>query len=109
MEITTIVLLIWVHFFADFVCQTDKMAINKSSSNKWLSIHVGIYSLFLIPFGIEFAIVNFFLHYITDYISSRVTTKLWIAEKRHWFFVVVGLDQALHMTALMVTYPLLVG
>jgi len=109
MEIMTLILLVWVHFFADFICQTDKMAINKSSSNKWLSIHVGIYALFLIPFGIEFALVNFALHFITDYISSRATTALWKAEKRHWFFVVIGADQALHLTALIATYPIFVG
>jgi hypothetical protein len=35
--------LIWIHWFADFFCQTDKMAINKSKSIYWLTIHVFVY------------------------------------------------------------------
>lgn len=99
-----IVALVWVHAFADFVLQTDKMATSKSSSNKWLALHVGIYALWLVPFGWRFALVNFAAHFCTDWVTSRATTKLWKAGERHWFFVVIGADQALHMTALVLTY-----
>src|SRR5882672_3322828 len=99
-----IVALAWVHAFADFVMQSDKMAISKSSSNKWLLLHVGIYALCLVPFGWRFALVNFAAHFCTDWVTSRATTKLWKAGERHWFFVMIGADQALHMTALVLTY-----
>lgn len=100
--IINIIILIWLHFVSDFLLQSDKMAINKSKSNKWLCLHVLIYSLPLLWFGWIFAAINGFLHFITDFITSRVTTKLY-ANHKHWFFVVIGLDQALHMSALILT------
>lgn len=99
-----IVALVWVHTVADFALQSDKMAINKSSSNKWLALHVAIYATCLVPFGWRFALVNFLAHFCTDWVTSRITSKLWKAGKRHWFFVVIGIDQALHVTALVLTY-----
>jgi hypothetical protein len=104
-SVPILLLLVWVHTIADFVFQTDKMAINKSSSNRWLTLHVWVYILpFMVLFGPSFAAVNFLLHWATDYVSSRMTSKLWKAGKRHAFFVVIGIDQALHMTALILTY-----
>lgn len=103
-------LLIWLHFFADFVLQSDRVATNKSKSHYTLFYHVVIYSL---PFsalfiffenGLTFVMLNAVLHYITDAISSRLTSRLYQAGKRHSFFVVIGLDQAVHMTCLFGTY-----
>lgn len=108
MTITTILVLVWLHFFADFICQTDTMAVNKSTSDKWLTIHCAVYSIpFLIFYTPAFAAITFATHFVTDYVSSRATTKLWQEKKRHWFFVVIGLDQAIHMTTLFLTYKAL--
>ena len=93
--------IIWLHFIADFFLQNDKMALNKSSSNKWLGIHVAVYSIpFLWFFGWKYALFNGVAHFITDWISSRLAKKLWMDGERHWFFVVLGADQAVHMTCL---------
>lgn len=105
-ELEVVIALIWVHFIADFVLQTDRMAMSKSGSNAWLAIHVGAYSLPLVLFGAKFALVNAAAHFVTDWISSRATSKLWKAGKRHLFFVVIGLDQAIHMTCLVATVGL---
>jgi len=117
--LSTLLILVWTHLFADFFLQTDKMAISKSSSNAWLSVHVSAYIIpFLILCGWKFAAVNFVAHWLTDFFSSRATTKLWkLGEAanaakqpnsyRHWFFTVIGVDQALHMTALILTIPLI--
>ena len=107
--IETIVILIWMHFIADFVLQSDKMANSKSSSNKWLLIHVSIYTLPFFWFGWQFAVINGVAHFMTDFVTARATSYLWKKEERHWFFVVIGLDQALHMTALMLSYHYLIG
>jgi len=95
--------LVWLHFLSDFILQTDKMAINKSSSNKWLGIHVLVYSIPLLVFGWQFALINCLAHAITDFFSSRATSYLWKKNERHWFFVVIGLDQAIHITCLFMT------
>lgn len=104
MNITILLLLVWLHFIADFVLQNDKMAHNKSSSNKWLSIHVAIYTLPFFPFGWQFALLNGAAHWITDYFTSRATTALYKRGENHWFFVVIGFDQAIHMTCMVLLY-----
>ena len=101
-----ILAVIFVHWFADFVCQTRQMAENKSKSLFWLIVHILVYSAILsICFGITYATINGLLHLLIDYFTSRWTSKLWAEQKVHTFFVVIGLDQALHMTCLMITLP----
>jgi hypothetical protein len=102
-----ILTLVWLHFIADFLLQTDKVAIGKSKSNKVLAYHCAIYAIPLLWFGPLFAGINGVLHFLTDWITSRWCSKLYREEKRHWFFVVIGLDQALHLTALILTYSLI--
>lgn len=101
-----ILLVIWLHTFADFVLQTDKMAKGKSTSLKWLSIHVAVYSLPLLILGYKYAIINASLHFGVDFITSKMTSALWKKGDVHNFFVVIGIDQALHITMLILTLPL---
>lgn len=98
-----IILVLWVHWLADFVLQTDKMARGKSKSNKWLSIHIAVYTLPLLVFGWKFALFNGACHWVIDYFTSRMTSKLWAKQDVHNFFVVIGLDQALHTTLLVLS------
>lgn len=105
------------HWLADFVCQSDHMAINKSKSNKVLALHCLVYTvvvtLLLLPFLpltsaiAVFALITFALHFCTDYVTSRITSWLWKNEQRHYFFVVIGFDQLLHYFALFGTFYLL--
>ena len=103
-----ILLIIWIHFVADFIFQLNYTAINKSKDNYVLLYHVIIYGVLFIPISFQYAVVNSMLHFIVDYITSRVTSVLYRHDERHWFFVVIGLDQALHLTCLFVTYVILV-
>ena len=100
------IILVWVHFVADFLLQNDKMAVNKSKSNKWLGIHAGIYTIPFFWWGWKFALVNGAAHFVVDFVTSRGTTWLWQKNERHWFFSLIGLDQAIHITTLLVTLRL---
>ena len=103
-----LLLLIWFHWLSDFVFQSDKMAKRKNKSNKWLTIHVLVYSIPFLYFGWKFALVNLALHWLVDYFTSRVTSELWVRGEVHYFFVVIGLDQAIHITTLILTFNYLV-
>lgn len=111
--------IIWAHFIADFIFQSDSMAKNKSSSNEWLLKHILTYSAFLFAFfavdgwkfniinASLFALVNGVAHLITDYFTSRWSKGLWEKGQVHNFFVVIGFDQAIHLSILVATLPLL--
>jgi len=107
--IENILMLIWLHFIADFILQSNKMAINKSTSVKWLLTHVIIYTIPFFWFGLFFAILNGIAHFITDYFTSKATSYLWKKNQRHWFFVIIGFDQAIHLSTLLITYQLIIG
>lgn len=116
----TVILIIVIHFFADFVCQTHEMAINKSKDNYWLSAHVRVYTLVsflvwdfcILQPSIEyhlndylvFLIFVFGTHWITDYITSRFSGKYFGSGDYHNGFVVVGLNQVLHYIQLFFIY-----
>jgi uncharacterized protein DUF3307 len=102
--------LMLIHWLADFVLQTDEMAKGKSKSNYWLSYHVGVYTLImagaascLIPtFGLWTAWVAFngVAHWVTDYFTSRWSSQYFTVGDYHNGFVVVGLDQWIHLTCI---------
>ncbi len=107
-SIPILLAIIWIHFICDFVLQTDRMAKQKSSDNLILTGHVIVYSLpFIIIGGFLYAFINGVLHWMVDYISSRVSKKLYAENRIHDFFVVVGLDQVLHLSCLILTYVFL--
>ena len=110
-----VLLILLAHFVADFICQSDYHALNKSKSNRVLLEHVTIYSAILSLFGLLFPInlawiiINGVGHFATDYVTSRMTSKLWASNKKHWFFVTIGFDQLIHYTTLIVSYQLLIS
>lgn len=107
------VILLAVHWVADFVLQTHWQASNKSKNNVALYEHVLAYTIVLwsvVPFlfGISgnaefFVLVNGILHFITDYFTSRASSKLFAKQDWHNFFVVVGADQLIHQFTLAAT------
>jgi len=118
-DLRVVITILFVHWVADFIMQTDDMARNKSKCNIWLSKHILSYSivmlltwLLLYYFSLKqllpWIVINGLLHFIIDYVTSRVTSYLWVEKEVHNFFVVIGLDQMLHVICLLTTFVYLV-
>jgi len=115
-SITIVIAILFIHWVADFLCQTDWMATNKSKNNEALLFHTAIYTAAWMPFciillgqmGILFLSITLICHTVQDYFTSRLNSRLWEQKKVHWFFVSIGFDQFLHFTQLLLTYYLLI-
>jgi len=125
-----VLFILFIHWVADFLLQTENMATKKSTSNYWLTQHVLAYAVGIIPIGllvffmghvtwagaILWVVLNSGLHWLTDYYTSRWTSQLY-ATKNFYnpnkyfkyfnfpaFFSVIGLDQIIHYSCLFITY-----
>ena len=105
---TTIFLIIWIHFIADFLCQNRWIAENKSRNIWILILHSSIYCLPFFIFGFRFAILNGILHGLVDFGTSKLTTHFYKIKNNYGFFTTIGFDQALHITILFLTYNYIV-
>ncbi len=119
MSISTIFIILLIHWIGDFVLQTDKQAKNKSVS--WINLidHTVVYTFMWVILIFPTAVMNdnmnllwfipitFICHTATDYYTSRVNRQLYEQNKIHAFFVSVGFDQMLHYLQLITTYYLL--
>jgi len=56
---------------------------------------IGLLALFVGANGV--------LHFATDFVTSRITSRLWYQQREHDFFVMVGLDQLIHQITLATT------
>lgn len=106
-----------MHYIGDFILQSHYMATFKSRDNLVLSQHATVYCfpfILVIPFikdnlwSLLFIIGNSVMHFGVDYWTSRWTSYLWKKQEIHWFFVVIGLDQLIHMTTLVVSFNYLI-
>ena len=108
--ITAFILIIWAHFIGDFILQSDYHAQGKSKNSWILAQHVAMYSIpfialgLFIPISIAWIVFNAIAHFSTDFVTSRITSKLWAEKKVHWFFVTIGADQSIHFTTLFASY-----
>lgn len=101
-----ILAVLFAHWLGDFVFQTDWQARNKAKNFDALGMHVLYYFFTLAVFctgiwgidGLAFAGTNAFVHLVVDSITSQFTSRLYAEQRIHEFFVVVGLDQLIHMS-----------
>jgi len=123
--IENLLLLIFIHWIADFVIQKSEWQSTKSFDTKNLIKHTLTYSLLMFV-GVEimsghyrmmgaqywytpllFSIIQFVTHTGIDYVTSRVNSSLWKQKRTHDFFVSIGFDQVLHYVILFYSYKLL--
>jgi hypothetical protein len=110
-----LIALLAIHWLADFVLQSQWMSVNKSKRLDALVSHVATYTATLfvgsaLVFGVHeipqlalFVAVNGILHFFTDFLTSRITSRLWQQQREHLFFVAVGFDQLIHQITLVAT------
>ena len=105
-QINAVMLLLVIHYIADFACQHPWMANNKSKSAKPLLAHVLVYggilgtSVFFL-YGYSAALTAFILinsvsHGVVDYNTSSISIRLFTEEKYYKFFNILGIDQLTH-------------
>lgn len=119
-------IIIIIHYIADFVFQDEKWAVGKSKSFTLLIFHTAMYSFiwwlacvcFIVLADLPkifhlFAPITFVFHTITDYFTSKITSKLYAKGKfgssipNLGFFSMIGFDQVLHYAQLFLTYYIL--
>lgn len=113
-----ILVLLFAHYYADFILQPTDWGVKKWNNLWVLSKHILTYALsfflvtwlFLIPdnwnIWLMFLIaagVNGFIHFWIDYITSKVNHYLWSANQ-NMFWKVIGLDQLLHYITIALIY-----
>ena len=104
-------ILLLAHWVGDFLLQTQSMAINKHRSLKWLGLHISVYFIVILcigqflfswQVGLGYAVFNALLHFITDFITSKLAAKY--QGNPRIFFSILGFDQLVHGCCLYWTY-----
>ena len=115
MNTIALIIILFVHLIADFVYQSEEMALNKSDSVYYLTLHVLAYSCFLAGLALCFLgtisanilliwfAVNASSHWIIDFTTSKITKYFYLKENRYGFFTTIGVDQFLHTSILVAT------
>jgi len=114
--------ILMIHYVADFRMQSRHIAETKSKCNKSLSIHVLLYVATFLIAGLvhfvtgnkvdvwkfaEYVIINGLLHWLTDYITSRESTKAYQNSDMEKFWNIIGFDQLIHGVTLYTTWEIL--
>jgi hypothetical protein len=113
-----ILIILISHYIGDFVCQSRSMSDSKSKNIYWLLTHGAIYILVMFTILCIFTqyqlnqifiyvMINGLLHIVIDQISSINTTKFYKKNNFYGMFTIIGLDQLLHTSILILTAYLL--
>lgn len=119
-----IVAILFIHWIGDFVLQLPGWAETKWYNRSSLIKHAVTYGFIL--FGgvfcitctsslnlntfiecILFSACNAFIHYAVDRKTSIYCHNLFSEKRIHDFFVIIGLDQFIHTSLLLISYPLI--
>lgn len=121
LTLTEIFAIIVIHWIADFIFQDEKWALGKSKNWADLFKHTSTYMWFwflmwyFLPYHLTllFMVITFVAHTATDYVTSRIVSKMFKENKlgspipNLGAFTMIGFDQILHYVQLFLTYYLL--
>src|SRR5687767_13589394 len=102
------IVLLFAHWVGDYLFQSNEMATQKATSLKWLTIHVVVYCipvflagiyLFQMRHALVYLAINAGLHWITDFVSSRLASRY--RSDPRLFHSIVGFDQFFHGACLL--------
>jgi amino acid transporter len=114
-----LLMIIVVHWVADFVFQTRAVATNKGKSLKVLTEHVSTYTmvtlvLYALLMWVDtrdmlynllfFSLANYALHWVTDFTTSKASGYFYGRGNLYGFFTVIGFDQVVHYSSLVCTF-----
>ena len=111
---------IWLlvgHYFADFVPQINYIGKNKAN-NKWVLLlhtilYIGVMGLFsaYIAKTLEgwmwFCVITWAFHTFVDLYTSEITHNYHKAGDSRGFWLMIGLDQTIHTSLLILMLPML--
>lgn len=119
MDLLAIIIILISHYISDYILQPRIMATKKSKNIYWLISHIIVYTCFLFlfiyvglfiltpisPFPfLLFVLFNGLLHFITDFITSKLSAKFYKNKKEKMFYNILGLDQLIHILTLFITF-----
>lgn len=121
---TVVMFILFSHYIGDCIFQTGKMADNKHHNILQLFYHVAVYSFVI--FGmlilgnyfnfagqldlidiVKYTLLNFVLHFVTDFFTLKQVNKLWLDDKIYTTSVIVSLNQFIHIFSLFATLNIL--
>jgi len=105
------------HYVGDFPLQSNEMATKKSKHLDVLLSHAAVYTLTLLFFGVAavflgivsskyiafWVLGNGILHFVTDFFTSKATYRLNAQGRTHEFFSMIGADQLVHITTILLS------
>jgi hypothetical protein len=110
-KVIRLIILVILHFLADFVFQTRDMAINKTRSYKALSKHCVVVFLFMF-----FGSMNFYFALTNAVLHGFIDKNIWRYYRRQnkkeginpcedqKFYITLGMDQAIHMIVMLISF-----
>jgi len=104
MDVLTLLLLIWMHFIADFLFQSKNINMYKFEQKGVLFIHCMLYSIPFFWFGWLFALITGGLHFVIDYTVPILARKYWNEKDYLSFLASFSFDQITHITLIVLTY-----
>jgi len=103
---SVLVSILIIHYISDYIFQTRWIAENKSKSWMTCLFHAYLYSIpfLLLPTDSVMFCRLCMLHFFTDLVTSRLSANYYKADNLKMFWIIIGLDQLLHIFQLLYIY-----